>query len=255
MPDGNGERDPLDGGINAVTARRELADRIITAIAVGAYSPGQQLPSERQLAESQHVSRVTVRGAIEIVKKKGLISSRRGRGGGNFVTEMDPGHVAAGTVQRTLAEELPALMSFVDYRCLIAAVQARTAAERRTDEEARELEHILQRFLETEDPETARDVDAELHGLIGRMARCDELAVLLTQLSAKATLGFGSEPYPKSRMAQACEEHTILVRSIIARDHERAYQMAYQHFSNTVAIISETLGEGAVIPPANVPSV
>lgn len=237
------DKDRLDGAVTAVTAKRELADRIITAIAVGAYSPGQQLPAERQLAESQQISRVTVRGALEIVKKKGLISSRRGRGGGNFVTEMDAGHVAAETVARTLQEELPALISFVDFRCLIAALQARTAAERRTDAEAHELEQILARFVATDDPETARDEDAELHGLIARMARCDELAVLLTQLTAKATLGFGSEPYPASRLDQAREEHTILVRSIVAQDHERAYQMAYQHFSNTVTIISETLGD------------
>src|SRR5690606_37208112 len=108
------DKDRLDGAVTAVTARRELANRIITAIAVGAYSPGQQLPSERQLAASQLVSRVTVRGALEIVKKKGLISSRRGRGGGNFVTEVEVGHIAAETVQRTLEEELPALTSFVD---------------------------------------------------------------------------------------------------------------------------------------------
>lgn len=240
------DKDRLDGAVTAVTAKRELADRIITAIAVGAYSPGQQLPAERQLAESQQISRVTVRGALEIVKKKGLISSRRGRGGGNFVTEMDAGHVAAETVARTLQEELPALISFVDFRCLIAALQARTAAERRTDAEAHELEQILARFVATDDPETARDEDAELHGLIARMARCDELAVLLTQLTAKATLGFGSEPYPASRLDQAREEHTILVRSIVAQDHERAYQMAYQHFSNTVTIISETLGDAPI---------
>lgn len=239
------DKDRLDGAVTAVTAKQELADRIITAIAVGAYSPGQQLPAERQLAESQLISRVTVRGALEIVKKKGLISSRRGRGGGNFVTEMDVGHVAAETVARTLQEELPALISFVDYRCLIAALQARTASERRTDEEARELEQILARFVATDDPETAREEDAELHGLIARMARCEELAVLLTQLTAKATLGFGSEPYPANRLDQAREEHTILVHSIVAQDHERAYQMAYQHFSNTVSIISETLGSPA----------
>lgn len=241
------DKDRLDGAVTAVTARRELANRIITAIAVGAYSPGQQLPSERQLAASQLVSRVTVRGALEIVKKKGLISSRRGRGGGNFVTEVEVGHIAAETVQRTLEEELPALTSFVDYRCLIAGLQARIAAERRTDEEAHELELILQRFVATDDLATARDEDAELHGLIARMARCDELAHLLTQLTAKVTFGFGSEPYPRNRMDQAREEHAILVQSIVSQDHERAYQIAYQHFSNTVSIISETLGAGPAV--------
>lgn len=243
------DKDMLDGAVTAVTAKRQLADRIITAIAVGAYSPGQQLPSERQLAESQHVSRVTVRGALEIVKKKGLISSRRGRGGGNFVTEKDAGHVAAETVARTLQEELPALISFLDYRCLIAALQARAAAERRTEAEARELEMILERFVATDELATARDEDAELHDLIAKMARCDELAALLTHLTARATLGFGSEPYPRNRLEQAREEHTILVRAIVAQDHERAYQMAYQHFSNTVSIISEALGDASATCP------
>ena len=56
--------EPLGNGINVTTARQELAERIVAAITIGAYSPGEQLPSERELAEKQGVSRVTVRGAL-----------------------------------------------------------------------------------------------------------------------------------------------------------------------------------------------
>lgn len=229
----------LDGTIAAVTARRELADRIITAIAIGAFSPGQQLPPERELADRQKVSRVTVRGALQIVREKGLLNSRRGRGGGSFVTELNAGEVASDTVRRTLSEELPRLRIFVDFRCLIAALEARTAAERRTDEQARELEQIYEEFCRTDDLATARHLDRQLHSLITAMAANEELAVLVAQLNAKATMGFGSEPYPREYLDQARKEHALIVRSIATQDQECAYESAYRHFSLTFAIMED----------------
>src|SRR5579859_3295363 len=38
------------GAVSPVTAARAVADRLIAAIAVGDYSPGERLPAERELA-------------------------------------------------------------------------------------------------------------------------------------------------------------------------------------------------------------
>ena len=46
---------------------------------------GDQLPPERELAETFGVSRVTLREAIKALRDAGLVESRRGRGGGTFV--------------------------------------------------------------------------------------------------------------------------------------------------------------------------
>lgn len=233
-------------GIKTTTARQELADRIITAIAIGAYSPSEQLPSERELAEWQGVSRVTVRGALEIVRERGLLTSKRGRSGGTFVAATDVTQVAAGTTRRMLEEEIPRQKAFVDFRCLIAALEARTAAERRSDLQAKKLARILEEFLATEDTATARRIDVELHNQVTAMAGNVQLAALAGQLSARATMGFGAEPYPAHYLQIARDEHTQLVESIVSQDLERAYQVAYSHFSLTLKIIEEALEKSNV---------
>ena len=56
-----------------------------TAVAVGEYLPGARLPPERELAGLLGVARVTVRGALARLVERGLLETRRGRGGGTFV--------------------------------------------------------------------------------------------------------------------------------------------------------------------------
>ncbi|MCO4319102.1 FCD domain-containing protein [Phyllobacterium sp. 21LDTY02-6] len=225
----------------AVTAKRELADRIITAIVIGAYSPGEQLPSERELADLQKVSRVTVRGALELVREKGLLTSKRGRGGGTFVKAVNLKTAAPDSVRKLLTDELPQLTEFVDFRCLIAGLEARTAAERHRQEQSDELREILNDFCATDDLAQARVLDRRLHQQISKMAGNPQLESLVNQLSIKATLGFNSEPYPLAYLDQARTEHIELVDAIVTRDLARSYSVAYKHFSLTLKIMIDVL--------------
>ena len=55
----------------------DLADELRSDIADGATG---SLPSEAELGERHHVSRVTVRRALELLRDNGLVTSRRGAG-------------------------------------------------------------------------------------------------------------------------------------------------------------------------------
>ncbi|WP_323036933.1 FadR/GntR family transcriptional regulator [Pararhodobacter sp.] len=60
-----------------------LQDNILT----GHYAPGDRLPSEADLCAHFKVSRPTLREALGRLTARGLIMSRRGAGGGAFVTQ------------------------------------------------------------------------------------------------------------------------------------------------------------------------
>ncbi|MDT8894144.1 GntR family transcriptional regulator [Halomonas sp. I1] len=62
----------------------QLASRLEDAIEEGAWQAGEALPSERALAESLDVSRITARKALDRLAERGLI--RRTRGSGTFIT-------------------------------------------------------------------------------------------------------------------------------------------------------------------------
>lgn len=59
------------GGASALEAVRALAT---------ALSPGELLPAERALAAQLGVARMTVRGAIDVLEREGLVRTRRGVG-------------------------------------------------------------------------------------------------------------------------------------------------------------------------------
>jgi GntR family transcriptional regulator len=59
---------------------RIIADRIETRIAAGMYAPGKPLPSEAWLEDEFDVSRITIRQALGLLKRKGLLYSRSGTG-------------------------------------------------------------------------------------------------------------------------------------------------------------------------------
>jgi DNA-binding FadR family transcriptional regulator len=67
------------------TAGERIAERLVTAIALGEFVPGQRLPAERDLAAMLEVSRTTVREALQRLQAAGYVTARRGRGGGTFV--------------------------------------------------------------------------------------------------------------------------------------------------------------------------
>jgi DNA-binding GntR family transcriptional regulator len=76
----------LFGPLDDAGGRREaVARRLGGAIALGLLGDGEQLPSEQELATSLNVSTVTLRDALADLRQKGLVETRRGRGGGSFV--------------------------------------------------------------------------------------------------------------------------------------------------------------------------
>jgi len=90
MPNATGHQDaarsvvfaPLDG-----TGRAELVEQRLTdAIVSGVLRDGERLPSESELSRSLGVALVTAREALEGMRERGLVRTRRGRDGGSFVT-------------------------------------------------------------------------------------------------------------------------------------------------------------------------
>ena len=211
-----------------------IADRIITAIAVGAYSPEERLPPERELATMLGVSRVTIREALQQVADLGLIESRRGRGGGTFVTWLSWEDVASDTARRMLEVELPRLHDLFDYRCLIEGTVARAATERRSAEDIAQMHTALEAFRHADGMAQARLLDRHLHGLVGQAAKNPYLTQLSARLTAEVTLGFGSEPYQEQFFERAIAEHEELVGHIVRGESEAAGRAAQSHFAMTL---------------------
>src|SRR2546423_15196596 len=75
--------------------RAQVEQQIREAILGGAFSPGEKLPPETELAEQFGVSRPTVREALGSLVSAGLIRKVPGVAGGSFVNTVTPDSLAA----------------------------------------------------------------------------------------------------------------------------------------------------------------
>lgn len=71
-----------------------LARRLVHDVAAGGYESGDLLPSEAAMLETYDVGRATLRESLRLLESQGLVSMRRGQGGGPVVGTADPQHLS-----------------------------------------------------------------------------------------------------------------------------------------------------------------
>src|SRR6188768_3750632 len=89
-------------GDSPVPRYAQLADVLRGRIARGLLKRGDQLPTLEELMQEFDVARVTVRQAIELLSREGLLSAQQGRG--TFVTGVPSGLERPLRLQTTLLE-------------------------------------------------------------------------------------------------------------------------------------------------------
>lgn len=73
--------------MNTTFAYREIADWVLSQIAAGSLPPGAKVPSERELAESRGVARMTARHGLRELERVGAIEVRPD---GRYVAQYRP---------------------------------------------------------------------------------------------------------------------------------------------------------------------
>ena len=216
------------------TAGERIAERLVTAIALGEFEPGQRLPTERDLAATLEVSRTTVREALQRLQAAGYVTTRRGRGGGTFIqTGAGPG--SDEMIKRTLGPAWDELTELLDYRRLIEQQIARTAAERRSAEDIETIRRAVGAYAHAAGRDASRLADHALHQAIARATHNSRSA----RIRREVGLGFDAEPYTPKMRRRALRQHPTLAEAVIAGEPDRAARLADSHFSLTDDTLAE----------------
>lgn len=216
----------------------QVVDRLVTAIALGLYIPGQRLPSERELAPTLEVSRSTVRDALARLTETGFVEVRRGRNGGYFVLA-NWGPSSAERVRRYLIPHWADFEILFDARTLLEPLIAHTAAERRTAADCATISSALEDYLQANSHEESRLADERLHRAIAEAAHNPILLGLSTQLRAKVSLNLGAEPYTDEVRRIAMTEHHELAAAVITGRADAAAEIAARHFTLSENLIRD----------------
>jgi GntR family transcriptional regulator, transcriptional repressor for pyruvate dehydrogenase complex len=236
----------LSRPLQVPSAVDEVTDRLLTAVAIGEFVPGERLPVERALTQMLGVSRTTIHEAMGRLRKAGLVEIRRGRAGGAFVRS-DWSANSAGAVTRTMAPRWPRLEQLFDLRELVEAMVARVAAERRTPDDIRALQSALAAFTGARSPTEEHAADTAIHRAVAVATQNFEVLGLTQGLLATITLGLPIEPYSRDVFDRACEEHTALVEAVVAGEPEHAARVARAHFAMSARTLRRVLDRGLAV--------
>ena len=236
---------------DAPTRVDEITDRLITAIAIGEYLPGARLPVERDLAASLGAGRMTVRAALARLGDRGLIETRRGRGGGSYVCNQWPDS-STEAVGRTLRARLGELRDRCDAICRLQGAVSRAAAECRTDHDISAIRARFDEYRTAESGLAAQQADSRLHLAIMDAAHNDVLKQVL--LDAKATVSIGApahlwgEPSTMRDMElRALHEHEELIDAIADARADDAERLARHHGLIDIELITTAMRRAGVL--------
>jgi len=227
----------------------ETTDRLITAIAIGEYLPGSRLPSERALAESLRVGRMTVRAALARLVERGLLETQRGRDGGSFVREQWPTSSSA-SVHRTLSARWESLRDTSEALSRLYGVISGAAAENRSEQDVALLHDRLDAFRHADSGLPSQRADELLHLAIidaaGNVTLRDVVIELESRISIAAPAHlWGSPEGMRTMEARALVDHINLVEAISAGNVDGATAIGREHAKIDLELLESALKQSA----------
>lgn len=225
-----------------------VARRLEQAIFLGLVADGEALPPESELAAQMNVSVMTVRMSLATLRGRGLIETRRGRTGGNFVRLADGSAVEA-ALRHLLELNLDSIRDRRDYYSAIAAKSAELAARRAAGRVITRLSEAAVAIGNARSAGEAVQYDARFHLELAASTRSSMLtqAVLASQNDVTALLWI---PGHECQSVESClEDHREIMDAVRRKDSDLAGELAERHLVGALNQLIETrmrLGSGEV---------
>ena len=221
--------------IKKTRIHEEVFSQIHELIKEGRFKARDQLPSERELAETFKVSRTSVREALRALETQGLIVSRTGMG--NFVVDL-PVEALVGPLARLLIDEKKALADVFELRKLIEPNIAALAAERATERDIAQLKKIVAKQTDAvKRGETGVDADAELHLCISRATQNQALQKLVSGLMEMLSRSREESLQTSERRKASIDTHRKIIAAIEKHDRVRARNEMQFHIEQVEASV------------------
>ncbi len=224
-------------GVRTGSLTKDLFAKLEAQIRSGALPAGARLPSQKEIALSERVSRTVVREAVARLTAHGLTVSRQGAG--VFVAET--AEYRAFQITRDEIQELADVIKLLEIRMAVETEMAGLAAARRTTADIGAIQDALAEMAAVAaDPAAAARADAAFHLAIARATQNEYyprfVEFLGLRLVPSRTLYLGDKPREahQSYAAKVLGEHEAIVDAIIRMDSVRAREAARRHMHESL---------------------
>ncbi|PSJ38503.1 FadR/GntR family transcriptional regulator [Allosphingosinicella deserti] len=204
----------------------------------GALAPGSRLPTQKEIALAENVSRTVVREAFARLAAQGLTVSRQGSG----VFVADTAEYRAFQITRDELNELADVIKLLEMRLAVETEMAGLAASRRTTADIGAIQEALQDMVDAiDDPVAAAKADAAFHLAIARATQNDYYVRLVDFLGLRLVpprnLYLRDQPREAhdAYVARVLGEHEAIVDAIVRMDPARAREAARHHMQESLS--------------------
>ncbi len=238
---------PIDDSLGAVfapvrttNAFEQTVERLGRAIRMGLLAPGEQLPSERDLAQHLALSRSTVREALRVLQEAGYLESRRGRGGGTFVSLELPSDAARPPEDGVRDLRGAELASLLRYRRVLELGAAELAAENATPADCEFLASLVTEMMgyHLSDYGSYRAIDSRFHIAIANISGSPDLAAAITESQSALSDVLNSVPRSEESMVNSQEQHRRILAALEAHDRDAARVAMREHVEGIEHLLS-----------------
>jgi DNA-binding FadR family transcriptional regulator len=215
--------------VKSVRISDEILRQLRGAVFAGKFRAGDRLPNERHLAEQFAASRTSVREALRALEQEGMISVKKGAGGGAFVSHIDH-QLVARPFQTLLQLGKVSMAHITEVRLIFEPEAARLAAERASPEDLAELEAVIEKMrLVVEEGEPPASHDLRFHKLVARAAKNPILEMLAESMLEVASQVISDLRPSIDVLRHVLDRHRQVFEAIRDRDGERAYALMSEH--------------------------
>lgn len=218
--------EPVDR-LDAIAALQAL-------IAAGSYSPGDRLPSERELIGNLGMSRNTLRRALDALERDGAIWRHVGKG--TFVAAHG-GNSGTGTLAELSQQVTP--VQLMRARLSLEPAIAREAAINASDEAVIRVKLARDRTVEATNWDDYEAQDDALHRTVAEATDNVLLLSLFDQMNqVRRAVAWNTVIRSSKRPARnhrSFAEHDNITASIEARDPAAAHEAMREHLGSVSA--------------------
>lgn len=209
-----------------------VANEIRNWIAAGKLTPGDRLPTERELSEKYQVSRIVVREAMSRLRHEGLVVSHQGKG--VFVASPEDSRFLQISEQSLSGPE--DYRKLYELRLVLETGAVALAAEHRDDDDLRALQAALDAMRIVENLERSYvAADIGFHRAVSAATKNPFLSIMTSFVDARLRESIGLairslDFAPTVEVTLA--EHVAIFEGILDRDPQRAADAMRRHLVN-----------------------
>ncbi len=219
------------------TLSTQVSQELSRQIEDGTLKPGEKLSTEAELCETFEVSRTVIREAVARLRSDGLLIPRQGIG--VFVSSAP--RVPRFEINEGSLQTLREIIEVLELRMGIEVESAGLCAERRADEEAVEIRHLMEAIdHQQSDPGTVSvHYDYDFHLAIAKATRNSHIHKFLEFLRPAIVPRFQlnnlvEKDHKETYYLHVHNEHDAIVSAIEAKDAALARESMRVHLLNSL---------------------